>query len=68
MLASIGGTIGLLYCLYSVMFRWKAVVAEYGTLSLYWWVFAVTVGWSILGFSADLAIWSVQDAAWRALH
>jgi hypothetical protein len=68
MFAYLGGTIALLYCLASLVFRWKVVVAKYGSLSLYWWVLAVTVGWSILGYSADLAIWSVQDAAWRALH
>lgn len=59
MFAYIGGTIGLLFCLYSLVFRWKVVVAKYGSLSLYWWVVAVTVGCTFLGYLADLAIWDV---------
>jgi hypothetical protein len=66
MLTQIGGAIGLLFCLYSLLFRWKVVVAKYGSLSLYWWVFAVTVGCSFLGFLADLAIWGVQYLMWQA--
>jgi hypothetical protein len=68
MLTQIGGAIGLLFCLYSLVFRWKVVVARYGSLSLYWWVLAVTVGCSFLGYLADLAIWAVQYAIWRASY
>jgi hypothetical protein len=68
MLTQIGGAIGLLFCLYSLVFRWKVVVAKYGSLSLYWWVFAATAGCSFLGYLADLAIWGVQNAIWRASH
>jgi hypothetical protein len=68
MLAGIGGAIGLLFCLYSIAFRWKIVVAKYGSLSLYWWVLAVTVGFSFLGLLADLGIWSVQYLVWRASY
>lgn len=64
MLAEIGGTIGFLFCLYQLAFRWKVVVAKYGELSLKWWVLAVTVGCWILGLLASLAIWSVQYAIW----
>jgi len=60
MLAEIGGTIGLLFCLFSLVFRWNVVVAKYGSLSLYWWVLAVTAGCSFLGYLADLAIWRAQ--------
>jgi hypothetical protein len=60
MLTQIGGDIGLLYCLFSLVFRWKFIVAKYGSLSLYWWVVAVTVGWSILGYLADTVIWGIQ--------
>jgi hypothetical protein len=62
MLAYIGGAIGLLFCLGSLVFRWKMIVAKYGSLSLYWWVFAVTAGCSLLGYLADLAIWGEQYA------
>ena len=60
MLTQIGADIGLLYCLFSLVFRWKLIVAKYGSLSLYWWVVAVTVGWSFLGYVADTAIWGIQ--------
>jgi len=68
MLAQIGGIIGILFCLYSVVFRWKALIARYGYLSLYWWVLAVTAAWSFLGYLASVAIWGVQYAIWRASH
>jgi hypothetical protein len=56
MLTQIGGDIGLLYCLLTLLFRWKLIVAKYGSLGLYWWVVAVAVGWSFLGFLADTAL------------
>ena len=58
MLTQIGATIGPLICLYSVIFRWKSLIAEYGRLSLYWWVVAVTVGCTLLGYLADVALWN----------
>lgn len=66
MLAEIGGALGFLFSLYSLVFRWKVVVAKYGQLSLYWWVFAVTVTWAFLGLMVSLAIWGVQYALWWA--
>lgn len=60
MFTQIGAMIGLLYSLSSLVFRWKVVVAKYGTLSLYWWVLAVTTGWSFLGYAADMVIWEVS--------
>jgi hypothetical protein len=68
MFTLIGGDIGLLFCLYSLVFRWKVVVAKYGSLSLYWWVLAVTVAYAFLGYLADIAIWNVQYAVWMASH
>ena len=65
-LSQIGGILGLVYCLYRTVFHWNAVVGRYGALSLYWWVLAVTIVGSFLGFAVDLAIWAVQYAAWRA--
>ncbi len=66
MLSQIGGVLGLAYCLYITVFRWKALVGEYGTLSLYWWVIAVTTAASLLGFMADVAVWAVQYGLWWA--
>jgi|GEM_PF-3431872 len=66
MLSQLGANIGVLYCLYSLVFRWKAVVAKYGSLSLYWWLLAVAVTGTFLGFLADLAMWGVQYALWQA--
>ena len=63
-MAELGGTIGFLYCLYALAFRWRAVVAEYGELSLKWWVLAVTVGCSFLGYLTGWAIWGVEYAIW----
>jgi hypothetical protein len=57
MMSLIGGAIGLLFCLYSIVFRWRVVVAKYGRLSLYWWLFAVTAGCSLLGYLVGIAIW-----------
>jgi hypothetical protein len=56
MFSQMGAAIGLLFCLYTVLFRWKALVAKYGTLSLYWWIVGVTVGCSLVGFLTDIAI------------
>ena len=56
MLAQIGAAIGLLICLLTVLFRWKALVAKYGTLSLYWWIIAITAGCSLVGYLIDIAI------------
>jgi hypothetical protein len=60
MLAELGGAIGFLFSLFMLVFRWKTVVGKYGQLSLYWWVLAVTVGWMMVGYLADLAIQAVQ--------
>ncbi len=62
MFAQIGGAIGWSICLFIVLFRWKALVGKYGTLSLYWWIFAVTVGCSLVGFLADSLIVGAQYA------
>ena len=60
MFSQMGAAIGLLFCLYTVLFRWKALVAKYGTLSLYWWIVGVTVGVSDLlckrGFGSLIAV------------
>ena len=64
MLVGIGGNFGLLFCLYTLVFRWPVVVAKYGSLSLAWWVLAVTLAWCCLGFLASLAIWGVEYAIW----
>lgn len=66
MLAQVGGDIGFLFCLYSLLFRWKAVVAQYGQLSLKWWVLGITIGCWFLGYLASLAIWGAQYAIWWA--
>lgn len=68
MFTEIGGAIGFLFCLYSLVFRWKVVVGKYGSLSLYWWVLAVTIGWAFLGLLVDLTIWGVQYATWWASY
>jgi len=68
MLTQLGGDIGLLFCLSSLVFRWKVVVAKYGSLSLFWWVLAVTVACSFLGYLAEMALWGVEYAIWRASH
>jgi hypothetical protein len=65
MFTQIGADIGLLFCLSSLVFRWKVVVAKYGSLSLFWWVLAVTFGWWLLGLLADAAIWSLDNAIWH---
>ena len=59
MFTEIGGAIGFLFCLYSLVFQWKVVVGKYGSLSLCWWVLAVTVSWAFLGLLVDLTIWGV---------
>lgn len=64
MLAEIGGAIGLLFCLCSLVFRWNVVVAKYGQLSLFWWVLAVTTGCSFLGGLLSLVIWRIAYAIW----
>jgi hypothetical protein len=64
MLAQIGANLGLLFCLYSLAFRWRGVVAKYGELSLIWWVFAVTVTWALFGLVLSFAIWGVEYAIW----
>ncbi len=66
MLSQIGGVLGLAYGLYIPVFRWKTLVGEYGTLSLYWWVVAVTTAASLLGFMADVAVWAVQYGLWAS--
>jgi hypothetical protein len=62
MMSLVGGAAGLLFYLYSVVFRGKAVVSKYGRLDLYFWLVAVTTACSLLGYLVDLAIWGVQYA------
>lgn len=64
MLAQIGATLGFLYGLGFLAFRWRVVAAKYGELSLYWWVLSVTVTWALAGFFLGLAIWGVEYAIW----
>jgi hypothetical protein len=59
MFAEIGGAVGVLFCLYSIMFRWKAVTAKYGRFSLYWWALAVTAVCSLIGYLIGWAVWGV---------
>lgn len=66
MLSLVGGLLGVGYCLFATLFRWQAIKAKYGTLSLYWWVIAVVVAGTLLGFIADAAVWGVQYALWFA--
>jgi hypothetical protein len=66
MLSLVGGLLAVGYCLYATLFRWDAIRSKYGTLSLYWWVVAVIVAGTFLGFAADVAIWGVQYALWLA--
>jgi hypothetical protein len=66
MMSLIGGALGALFCLYSITFRWKAVVAKYGRYSLYAWFLGFTLGGSLLGYLAGLAVWGVRYAIWRA--
>lgn len=68
MFTQIGGAFGLLFCLYSLVFRWKVVVGKYGSLSLYWWALAVTVGWGFVGLLVDLIIWGMRYAIWWASY
>lgn len=57
MFAEIGGFLGFVLCLGFLVFRWKAVAAKYGSLSLYWWLIAVTSGCTIAGYVIDGLIW-----------
>jgi hypothetical protein len=66
MLVEIAGSLGLLFCLCTLAFRWRAVVAKYGELSLYWWVLAVTVTWALFGLALSFAIWGVRYGIWMA--
>lgn len=68
MLAQIGGSLGFLFCLYSLAFRWRSVVAKYGELSLLWWVLYVMTLWSLFGFLLSLALWGVEYFVWLASH
>jgi hypothetical protein len=64
MMSLIGGALGALFCLYLVVFRWSAVTAKYGRLDLYYWLVAMTLAGTLIGYLADLAIWAVQYAIW----
>lgn len=49
-MAEIGTLLGLIYCLYSVLFRFQSITNRYGSLDLLFWVSAV-VFWSGLSFA-----------------
>lgn len=66
MMSLIGGAVGALFCLYSIVFRWNVVIAKYGRFSLYFWFLAVTAGCSLVGYLVSLAIWGVWYVVWRA--
>ena len=63
MMTLIGTIAGSLFCLYSVAFRWRLITAKYGRLDLYFWVIAVLLGGSFIGYFLDVAIWVVWSAA-----
>jgi hypothetical protein len=66
MLSLVGGFLAVCYCLFATLFRWDALKARYGTLSLHWWVVAVITAGTFFGFAIDVAIWGVQYAFWLA--
>ena len=68
MFAAIGGAVGFYFCLFSLVFRWRLVVAKYGSLSLFWWILAVTVASTIAGYLMDLAVFGLRYAAWWILR
>jgi len=59
-ISSIFFVIGVAYCLYGVAFRWRAIRNKYGTVSLYWWPFAVVFAFSFIGWLLAVAIWLIQ--------
>ena len=66
MFSDVGGRVGLLFCLYALVFHWRVVVAKYGSLSLYWWIVAVTIACWMAGYLLDYAVYGLQLAAWHA--
>jgi hypothetical protein len=66
MMTLIGGLVGALFCLYSVLFRWKALVSKYGRRELYFWLLAMTSACSLLGYFADVALWATRYSVWGA--
>lgn len=62
MVAIFGGS---LWCLYSVIFRWRAVTHRYGRIELYFWFLAANFVFYVLASGLMIAIWEIESLSGR---
>jgi multisubunit Na+/H+ antiporter MnhB subunit len=55
----LGRLIGILVCLYYIIFRWDQVRRRYGRLDLLYWAGAMVFGWGVVADLGLLIIYSV---------
>jgi len=53
---TIGWLYGVLYCLYSIGFRWSTVRNTYGRFDLYFWASYIITSFMLLGLFIDVIV------------